>query len=136
MLTSDNIAMIENSVSREHFDVDKLIGYLNTHEIVGNDVFEDVATDLDGKAARLIWNLRDEYGYTPIPVEKFLRRIPFYFYYPDDKEKRSTHAWLGLLVGRAQMQAVESDEEAADELEKMYLALEDILYHFHCFILT
>lgn len=130
MLTSEDVAMIKNNVSREHFDVDKLIVYLNTHEIVGNEVFEDVAIDLDGKAARLLSDLGEEYGYTPIPVEKFLRRIPFYFYYPDDKEKRATHAWLGLLVRRVQMQAGESDEEVADGLEKMYLALEDILYHF------
>lgn len=131
MLTRKDIDMIQKSVNQKYFDTDKLIEYLNTHEIVGNDVFEAVTIDPDSMPARLAGDLKDKYGYTPIPVETFLRRVPFYFYYPDDEEKAVTSAWLGAIVRRVEIQIGKSDEEIEADLEKMYQALEDILYHFH-----
>ncbi len=131
MLTQNDIEMIKGSVNQKYFDVNKLIEYLNAHEIVGNEVFKTVTIDPESMPARLSEDLDDKYGYTPIPVETFLRRIPFYFYYPNDEEKVVTSAWLGAIVRRVHFQMGKSDEEIAADLEKMYKALEEILYHFH-----
>lgn len=131
MLTQNDIEMIKGSVNQKYFDVDKLIEYLNTHEIVGNEVFKTVIINPESMPARLSEDLDDKYGYTPIPVATFLRRVPFYFYYPDDEEAKITHAWLGAIVRRVHAQMKKTDEEIAADLEKMYQALEEILYHFH-----
>ena len=129
MISEKDLEMIRSAVNQQYFDVDKLVEYLNTHEIIGNDVFKAVAIDPDSMPARLNTDLKDKYGYTPIPKDKFIRRIPFYFYYPHDEENKSTHAWLGAIVRRVNLKS--SDEEIADNLEKMYQALEDIHYNFH-----
>ena len=131
MLTEKEIEMIQASVNRKYFDIDKLIAYLNSHSIVGNDVFSSVVIDPESMPARLNGDLGDKYGYTPIPVETFLRRVPFYFYYPDDEEKAVTSAWLGAIVRRVYLRERKRDEEIEADLEKTYQALEEIYYHFH-----
>lgn len=131
MLTSKDMEKIREAVNPQYFDVDKLVEYLNTHEVVGNDVFKGVVIDQESMPGRLMGDLKDKFGFSPIPVETFIRRIPFYFYYPDDDEKRITHAWLGAIVRRVEWKTEKTDEEIAADLEKMYQALEEILYHFH-----
>lgn len=129
MISEKDVEAIRSSVNQKYFDVNKLVEYLNTHEIVGNEVFEEVTIDPESMPARLNKDLSDKYGYTPIPVDKFLRRIPFYFFYPNNEEAINTHAWLGAIVRRVDMKS--SDEERDANLEKMYQALEDIHYRFH-----
>ena len=131
MLTEKDIELIQKYVNQKYFDINKLVEYLNSHEIVGNDVFEAVVIDPESMPARLADDLKDKYGYTPIPVKTFLRRVPFYFYYPDDEKKALTSAWIGAIVRRVGFQMRKSDEEIMTDLEKMYQALEEIFYHFH-----
>lgn len=130
LLTIQEIDKINANVNRNFFDTDKLIEYLNTHEIVGNEVFKIVDINPGNKKARLLVDLEDKYGYVPVPVKTFIRRIPFYFYSPEDDKGQIKHAWLGLLVHRIYMRD-NSDELMAEALEEMYQALEDIHYRFH-----
>lgn len=131
MIKEEDVKLIKDTLDESWFDSDALIEYLNTHEIVSNDVFKAVVIDQDSMPARLLKDLWDKYGFNPVPVKTFLRRLPFYFYYPRDDEKRITHAWLGAIIRRIEVRKELSDEAYAEELEKRYQALEEIHYHFH-----
>lgn len=131
MLNNNDIALIKESVNDKWFDVDKLIDYLNRHEIVDNEVFKLVVIDSGSMPARLLDDLSDKYGYIPVPVKTFIRRIPFYFYYPDGEEKYSRSSWLGAVIRHDRSMKKCNDDEIAEELETKYRALEEIYYHFH-----
>ena len=84
MLSRSDIDIIEQFVDDKYFDKDKLIKYLNMHSIVGNEIFSycDKRVGPNGSTSYSSW-LDDKYGYKPLPVTNFIRRIPFYFYVND-----------------------------------------------------
>ncbi|WP_196600999.1 helix-turn-helix domain-containing protein [Pectinatus frisingensis] len=122
MLVKTDMSIIEQYVDERYFDRDKLIKYLNMHSIVGNEIFSycDKRVGRDGSASYSTW-LDDKYGYDPLPVEDFIRRIPFYFYVRDYLDNRVGD--LGCLISGI---IREGKEEKA--LEKLYQALEYMLY--------
>ena len=90
--------------------------------MVGNEIFSycDKRAGRDGSTSYSNW-LDDEYGYKPLPVVNFVRRIPFYFFVNDYSNHR-----VGDLRGLINGIIREDKDESA--LEKLYLSLEYMFY--------
>lgn len=87
MLTNEQMEIIDKYVNCEYYDKTKLVNYLNLHKVVGNEVFDYV--DLKNRKERNRKEshpgiLDEKWGYEPVPIDKFVRRIPFYFYAGDE----------------------------------------------------
>jgi hypothetical protein len=128
---------IEQYVDEKYFDREKLIKYLNMHSIVGNEIFSycDKRNGREGAASYANW-LDDEYGYSPLPVTDFIRRVPFYFYVNDYSKNRVGD--LGCLISGIIRW---KEKTSTMSLEAMYQALEYIFYerklsleHIFCYI--
>ena len=85
MLTKKELEIIEQYVDEEFYDKEKLIKYLNIHDVVGNEVFSYCDRQKNGKSTYSSW-LDYEKAYDPLPVSTFVKRIPFYFYARDVKD--------------------------------------------------
>ena len=94
MLTTDQISFIKENVSDRVFYCDRLIEYLNLHDMVGIEVFEFVDrrifTTSSGKEEGIIpmaLSADSESGvaFEPIPVDVFLHRLPYNFYIDEEK---------------------------------------------------
>ena len=94
MLTTDQISFIKEHVSDRVFYRDRLIDYLNLHDMVGIEVFEfvdrKIFTSSSGKTEGIIpmaLSADSERGYSfePIPVNVFLHRIPYCFYVDEER---------------------------------------------------
>ena len=94
MLTTDQISFIKENVSDRVFYCDRLIEYLNLHDMVGIEVFEFVDrrifTTSSGKVEGIIpmaLSADSESGiaFEPIPVDVFLHRLPYNFYIDEEK---------------------------------------------------
>lgn len=131
MITNNDIEIINANVNQKYFSVDKLLEYLNTHVIVEREVFKIIMKNPLNKPTYLSVDLDDKYGYAPIPVESFIRRIPFYFYYPEDKVTHFMHASLASIMRSVTKRLTKSEEEIASDIEKIYKALEEIHYHYN-----
>ena len=84
MITKEEKQFILKHVDATHYDQEKLIKYLNMHDIVGNEIFSycDKRAFRKDSPTYSTW-LDDEDGYIPLPVSDFVKRIPFYFYAKD-----------------------------------------------------
>lgn len=86
MLQKPDIDIITKYVDEKYYDRAKLINYLEMHTMVGNEIFaycdKNAGHGKYGPEAHSPM-LDKKYGYTPLPVEAFIRRIPFYFYVED-----------------------------------------------------
>ena len=86
MLNEDQVKVIREFVPETYFDQERLIKYLNIHNMVGIEVFEYVAKEVfthsRQKTAVPVTFIDGCPGtnYEPEPVEVFVRRIPFNFY--------------------------------------------------------
>lgn len=128
MLTNAQIQIIDTYVSPELFDVEKLKKYLNTHDMVGNEVFAycDLGkSDRDdrGNHSYSRW-LDDEYGFNPVSTATFVRRVPFYFYVSNFKDIR-LFGNLGTAVHSIYDRQM---TENPDALEQVYVELEFLFY--------
>ena len=83
MITETEMNIIKQYVDEKYFDREKLIKYLNMHSIVGNEIFSycDKGNESNGKFFHSNW--LEKYGYNPLPVTDFIRRVPLYFYVND-----------------------------------------------------
>lgn len=100
MLTIEQIKIIEEYVNDKFFDKEKLIKYLNMHNIVGNEIFDYVdrkKRTLNRSEAHSRW-LDDEEGYEPVEVDVFVRRIPFYFYVWEEETNKYADDIGGILL--------------------------------------
>jgi hypothetical protein len=124
MITEPEMNTVKQYVDGKYFDGEKLIKYLNIHTIVGNEIFSycDKRAGREGATSYANW-LEDEYGYNPLPVADFIRRIPFYFYVNDDSNNRVGD--LGCLISGI-IRWKETTSTAS--LEAMYQALEYMFY--------
>lgn len=104
MITNSQLEIIDKYVQEEFYYKERLIKYLNMHEIVGNEIFDYVDRknrNLNRKEAHSVM-LDDEKGYEPVNVDTFVRRIPFYFYtwdgdiYSDSGSENIGHIFLSL----------------------------------------
>lgn len=112
--------IIDKYVNEDYFDKQRLLKYLNTHDTVGNEVFSYVNKVSDRNKRTALW-LDDEYGYEPIAVDRFIKRIPFYFYVPDNDALNVGD--LGCLISGLY------DKNDYDwSLENLYVSLEELLY--------
>lgn len=131
MLIEENVALINKYVDEKYFDREKLMKYLTLHELVGNEVFSycDKKTGRNESSSYGRW-LDDEYGYKPLPVTTFIRRIPFYFYVAN-YELSKVGSLSCILTGIIRVREEEMDlEEIFSILEFMFyekgLQLDDI----------
>lgn len=81
MLNSKQEKMIEEFVNDTYYDVARLKKYLAMHSVVGNEVFGYCdRRHLDKDETTYASYLDDERGYSPLDVDSFIKRVPFYFY--------------------------------------------------------
>lgn len=125
MLTENQMTIIKTYVNDEYFDRDKLVKYLNLHDVVGNEIFECVDRKnrkLNRREAHDKW-LDDEDGYIPVDVETFVRRIPFYFYVWDGNINT-----YGETIGDVLKSKWYEIRRGEMPLEEVYEALEYLFY--------
>ena len=124
MLTKSELNTIEKYVDERYFDKEKLIKYLNMHSTVGNEIFSycDKRQGREGAASYANW-LDEEYGYRPLLVGDFVRRVPFYFYVNDFSKQRVGN--LGHLISGVISWKKDTNPET---LEPLYQALKYMFY--------
>jgi len=124
MITNEQIEIIEKYVNEKYFDRSKIIKYLSIHDIVGNEIFTyaDKSQWRNKEHAYTQW-LDNEEGYNPLPVDAFIKRVPFYFYVWNGD--LNTHGGnLGYII-----HSIHKDIKMdPDVLEKTYLDLEYLFY--------
>lgn len=87
MLTKEQKKSIEEYVNPDYYDVDKLNRYLDMHNIVGNEIFQYCDKHKENKDRPTYSSYLDNDTYCqPLSVDKFVRRIPFFFYTHEQKE--------------------------------------------------
>jgi DNA-binding XRE family transcriptional regulator len=123
MLILEQRKIIDEYVLEKFFDKDKLCKYLETHDVVGNEVFgycdKNNGSRNEHSYARF---LDDEYGFNPVPVDTFVKRIPFYFYIAPDDIK--LYGSLNDIL----YASFTTDRTDPDKLEQIYCDLEYLFY--------
>ena len=121
MLNKEQENFIKQYINKEIFDVEKVIYYLQLHDIVGEEIFE-IAQKENKYYGRLITH---GYGYNPISTDVFVRRIPFYFYTPEFE-----HDMLGdlsdIIISIYKLDT--HDIKDNNTLEELYGILEKMFY--------
>ncbi|MCM1439790.1 MAG: helix-turn-helix domain-containing protein [Roseburia sp.] len=121
MITKEQENFIRQFVKKETFDTEKVISYLQLHDIVGEEIFE-IAQKEGNYYGRLVTR---GYGYYPINTEIFVRRVPFYFYTPNyDKDKFGDLSDIIRTIDGIHSYRIE-DNKLLDDL---YTALEKMFY--------
>lgn len=125
MLTIEQQAIIEACVDEKYYDKKRLLKYLIMHDIVGNEIFAYCDKSKGSDRSYHSRFLDDEYGYNPLPIETFIRRVPFYFYTPDPENPQ-----IGKLGDLHDIlySSLRSDTPSNKALEAVYLALEYLYY--------
>lgn len=134
MLTKEQRTVISEYVNPDYYDIDKLTRYLEMHDVVGNEVFQYCDKHKEGRDVPTYstW-LDDEGGYQPLPVDKFVRRVPFYFYTRDlEKVDHNNMGTLHYLYSASYSRKNESEhsiEEIFEILEYTFYDLKLPLVH-------
>lgn len=153
MLREDQLDVIREFVSETYFDQEKLIKYLSIHDVVGIEVFDYVAKEVypsypGSKTALSVAFLDGNCAtcFEPMPVDVFVRRIPFNFYIEGeptfiDAEGKEQEHWhtieitnLTYCIGKEAGAAYHNHRETPLTLEDAYQKLE-FLYYEHGFSL-
>ena len=122
-MTEKQLRIVEEYVDENYFDKKKLLKYIETHTIARNEVFSYIRKN-DNRERGCLW-LETNKGYEPINMDKFIDRLPFYCYVPNEDEAGD----LGcLLSGLYDYQRRGSLEEYS--LNHLYEVLEEMLYKF------
>ncbi len=124
MITAEQEQFIRKYVSKEYFDVDRVISYLKLHDVVGGEIFAIAPLPEDRLAhpGRLEL-LREGFGFNAIDKETFIRRIPFYFYVTDCK---SNHCGDLKCIISGYYRHMRYDDQ---NYEEVYERLERLFYH-------
>ena len=122
MITKEEKQFILKYVDAVHYDQEKLIKYLNMHDIVGNEIFSycDKRAYRKDQPTYSTW-LDDEDGYVPLSVSDFIRRIPFYFYAKDVESMD--------LENMGTLHYIFSASSEKRDIEDIYYNLEYAFYH-------
>ena len=122
--------VIDQYVDEKYFDKDKLLKYLEMHQMVGNEIFEYCDKGHKQKNGRGHYSqwLDSEPGYSPLYKDSFVQRIPFYFYTvewtPDSEQKH-----FGTLNALFQdYYDPLHHAKSSDYIEDMY---QDLIYLFY-----
>lgn len=120
MLNNEQLEVINTYVCKDFFYVERLFEYLNTHDIVGNEIFAytNKTNDRNRSTSAL---LNEKWGFMPLSLERFVKRIPFYYYIPDLENNK-----VGDLD--CYLRGIYINECSNVEVEELYLALEKALY--------
>ena len=118
-------------------NIEGMVDYLCSHDVVSEEFFEDYLLKIVDDKEHKFFVFADattKYGYTPVAVDTFVRRLPFFIYtyqYPKDDP-------LDLLMSgyfrdwrynrRDYMRSSRPDDYKID-FEPVYLMLEDMFYN-------
>lgn len=126
MLDTELMKIIDKYIDERYYDKDKLVKYLDMHDIVGNEIFQycDKKKIPYQEGSRSYSSYLDQGGFVPVDVNTFVRRIPFYFYVAD--ADMDMYGDLTLIIGELN----ERDEDFInpERLEKLYRDMEWALY--------
>ena len=124
MITKEEKQFILKYVDDTYYDQEKLIKYLNMHDIVGNEIFSycDKRAFRKDRPTYSTW-LDDEDGYIPLPVSNFVKRIPFYFYVKDVESMD--------LDNMGTLHYIFSASSEKRDIETIYSNLEYAFYHMN-----
>jgi DNA-binding XRE family transcriptional regulator len=122
--------VIDQYVDERYFYKDKLLKYLDMHQMVGNEIFEYCDKGLkqqNGRSYHSKW-LESESGYAPLYKDSFVQRIPFYFYVaewtPDSEQDH--FGTLDYLF--QEYYAPGHHQDSMEYIEDMY---QDLIYLFY-----
>lgn len=132
MVDQENI--IKKYVNSSIYDIQKLKTYLNIHDEVGSDVFSFITKDVEqvyNKPRRMLRNykLHSGFGFPVVSVETFIKRIPFYFYEPDVKNKYYSDL-IDLLESYKEEKTIYLEIAVEPNYESLYLTLEELFYEY------
>ncbi len=94
MISNEQKDFIYEYVDEKYYDTDKLIKYLELHDVVGNEIFLLCDKKIDDHPTYSCLLDSDSF-YSPLSVECFIKRIPFFFYVGYKPEDESNN--LGNL---------------------------------------
>lgn len=130
MITKEQKEIIKKYVPGRYYDKEKLLGYLKIHDIVGNELFEYVDKHNEeygeDRPAHSRY-LDDKSGYRPLPVDVFIRRVPFYFHKGVISEGKLGELHF-LLSDLNRSDSPFREYPTKEELEAFYLDLEFMYY--------
>ncbi len=121
--------IVDEYVNEKYFDKDKLLKYLDMHQMVGNEIFEYCDKGHKQKNGRAYYSrwLDSELGYSPLYKDSFVQRIPFYFYTVDwTPENKIEH--YGTLDWLFDDYYEIHRKQNADDIEDIY---QDLIYLFY-----
>lgn len=119
MITEEQVRFVRKYLNPELFDVDKVIAYLNLHDMVGDEIFT-LAKKETKQRIRLV---EEGFGFKSLDTERFIRRVPFYFYTPD--LLKDEHGGLDDLIC-----GLEGYHKNEEQWERIYTILEDMFYNY------
>ncbi len=133
-LTIDQENTIKKYVNSSIYDIQKLKTYLNIHDEVGADIFSYITKDTEQvyhPSKRLVRNykLHNGFGFPVVSVDTFIRRIPFYFYEPDGKDKYHSDL-MDLLDNYKEEKITALDHTVEPNYEPLYFLLEELFYEY------
>lgn len=123
MITHEQEQIIDEYVNEEYFDRDRIKRYLAVHDSVGNEIFSycDKKKSPRGDHSYTRY-LDDDYGFHPVDIDTFIRRVPFYFYVsPEDIKVYGSLEYVLYSV-------IKKDHAEKAELEEVYQELEYLFY--------
>ena len=147
MLNEKQIKIIRQFVSDTYFDVERLIKYLQLHDMVGIEVFKYVAKEVfheypNNSTVLPVTFIDETHGerFEPQTVDTFVRRIPFTFYVVGnptciDKEGKEQEVWrqleityLTYCVGHEAGSSCNNHRETPLTMEDAFQKLEFLYY--------
>lgn len=123
MISENDKNIIYKYVDKKYFDQEKIIKYLSIHDVVGNEIFDYCLKNVesDSHKRRVSTWLDDEYGYKPLPINLFLKRVPFYFFVADYEQQK-----VGDL--HCILSGVHKNDKDDFDIEQVYSILEYMFY--------
>ena len=135
IITSEQRDYIIKTVDHRFFDSKKLCTYMELHDVCGNEIFMYCSKNYNQGRSPYAPALDDPSGYAPLPVDVFLRRMPFYFYVDGgndtDKKEDNDNAKDDMKGGTLHhLYASISDllKSGIIKIEDIYSALEFLYY--------
>lgn len=122
MITKEQEQFIREHISSRCFNCERVIEYLQLHDMVGREVFW-----YSSPKEYVYAHVGDNDLYTPIDTDLFVRRIPFYFYVPADNDKRPGMTMTDLLSSMI----IFSRERVGCSVEDVYLVFEKLFYRYN-----
>lgn len=132
MLTNRQKSFLDGIIEAEEINKDRLYKYLNTHDVVGSEIFSYCMSNTDGQLARVYRYLADDdVFYQALSVDDFIRRAPFFFFvrHYNSKDQVYKHGdYSSILHAVTERLYASGNEEDPITLEDIYRSLEFAYY--------